>query len=181
MFKSMLTCPRCKTNLDQTIFHRTEVDYCPTCLGIFFEENELRYAKDARDENLAWLDIDLWKDETKFKLNHGIRLCPACRLPMYEVYYGDSNIIVDVCNVCYGIWLDRGEFKKIIDYLKARADWQILHNYGKALLEEFLEIFTGPETIREELFDFLIVLKLLKYKLLTQHPKIAQIIFQISK
>ena len=176
-----MLCPRCKINLEKVLFYNTEVDYCPRCLGMFFEEDELRYAKDARDENLVWLDIDLWKDPTKFRLNHGIRLCPACRLPLYEVYYGTSQIIVDVCNVCYGVWLDKGEFKKIINYLKERADWQILHKYGQALVEEFKEIFTGPETLREEIFDFLIVLKLLNYKLFAQHSKIAKAILQMPK
>lgn len=176
-----MLCPRCKINLDQALFYHTEVDYCPRCLGIFFEKDELRQAKDEKDKNLSWLDIDLWKEETKFKLNRGIRICPFCRVPLYEVYYGDSRIIVDLCNLCQGIWLDRGEFKKIIEYLKERADWEILHNYTKNLIEEFWEIFTGPESLREEISDFLIILKLLNYKLLAQHSNIAKLISLLPK
>lgn len=176
-----MNCPKCKVKLEQALFRNTEVDYCPQCLGMFFDEEELRWAKDQKDENLVWLDIDLWKNEAKFKLNHGIRPCPVCRLPLYEVYYGASRIIVDVCNVCHGIWLDRGEFKKIIDYLKEKADWQILNEYGDALVKEFREIFAGSETLKEEVFDFLIILKLLQYKFLAQYPKIAKIIMQLPK
>jgi len=176
-----MICPKCKINLEKALFYNTEVDYCPRCLGMFFEEEELRWTKDARDQNLVWLDIDLWKDEKKFKLNYGIRLCPACRVPLYEVYYGASQIVVDVCNICKGIWLDRGEFKKAISYLKDEADSRVLEKYTRALLEEFGEIFAGPEQIREEIQDFLIILKLLNYKFLAQHPKISKAILQLPK
>jgi hypothetical protein len=176
-----MDCPRCKIKLEKALFYNTEVDYCPRCLGMFFEEEELRWAKDEKDKNLVWLDIDLWKDERKFKLNYGIRLCPYCRLPLYEVYYGASQIIVDVCSICRGIWLDRAEFKKIMNYLREEADQKVLKEYAKSLLEEFREIFSGPETLREEIQDFLILLKLLNYKFLAQHPKIAKAILQLPK
>lgn len=184
-----MDCPRCKKLLEKAIFYNTEVDYCPQCLGIWFEEDELRQAKDEKDRNLNWLDIDLWKDTKKFKISYGTRLCPSCRLPLYEVYYGstgslrDSNslIIVDVCNLCQGIWLDQGEFKKIIEYLKKRANWEVLNNYSQRLFEEFWEIFIGPETFREEVLDFLIILKVLNYKFAIQYPKITKTISQLPK
>jgi len=176
-----MKCPRCQKKLDKAIFYNTEMDYCPQCLGLFFEEDELRQAKDEKDKNLKWLDIDLWQDAKKFKISYGIRLCPSCRLPLYEVYYGDSKIIVDVCNLCQGIWLDRGEFKKIIEYLKEKAGWKVLNEYSKTLFEEFREIFLGPETFREEILDFLIILKVLNYKFTAQHSKIVKIISNLPK
>lgn len=180
----MKNCPRCGIKLDNCIFYNTEVDYCPQCLGIFFEKDELLQAKDTKDQELSWLDIDLWKDETKFRISYGIRLCPNCRLPLYEVYYGDSKIIVDVCNLCYGIWLDRGEFKKIIEYLKDKADWKILNEYTKTLLEQLWEVFSGfigPKSFRDELLDFFILLKLLNYKFNIQRSKIAKMISNLPR
>ncbi len=208
-----MECPRCNKKLEKAIFHQTEVDYCPQCLGIFFEEDELRQAKDERDRGLRWLDIDLWKDKNKFKIAYGIRLCPFCRLPLYEIYYGDSRVgkedkssssptealdevkkrtkfsspfaaarvIVDVCNVCKGIWLDRGEFKKIIEYLKEKGEYEILNDYLKTLAEEFWEIFTGPENLREEVLDFMAIFKIINYKFLVQYPQLANIISNLPK
>ena len=176
-----MNCPHCKIKLLSAILHNIEVDYCPQCFGLWFEEDELRWAKDEKDKDLKWLDIDLWKDEKKFKISYGIRLCPSCRLPLYEVYYGDSGIIVDVCNLCQGIWLDRAEFKKITNWLKERADKEVLNNYARNLLEDFSEIFIGPETLREEILDFLTILKLLKYKFTAKHSIISQIILQLPK
>jgi Zn-finger nucleic acid-binding protein len=169
-------CPKCKMPLASDIICNVEVDYCPKCYGLWFEEDELRWAKDEKDKNLKWLDIDLWKDEKKFKISYGIRTCPSCRVPLYEVYYGDSKVIVDICNICHGVWLDRAEFKKIINWLKEKADYEILNNYAKNLFLEAIEVFSGPETIREELVDVITVLKLLNYKLAAQNPSLVDIV-----
>ncbi|HPO68413.1 MAG TPA: zf-TFIIB domain-containing protein [Candidatus Pacearchaeota archaeon] len=174
-------CPICKISLESAILCNTEIDYCPRCFGLWFEEDELRWAKDEKDKDLNWLDVDLWKDPKKFKVSYGIRLCPSCRLPLYEVYYGDSKIIVDVCNVCKGIWLDRGEFKKIIDYLKEKQKYEILNNYSENLLKQGIEIFLGPDSLKEEISDFLTVLKFLKYNLIIKHPTISKIISELFR
>lgn len=174
-------CPKCKTLLSDIIFFNVEVDYCQKCLGIWFEEEELRLAKDAKDKELVWFDVDIWRDQKKFKISRGMRLCPYCRLPLYEVYYDRSKIIIDVCNLCHGIWLDRAEFKKIIEWLRQQRAYGVLNNYTKNLLKEAAEIFTGPETLKEEIADFLAVLKVLPYKFLTQHPIISKIISQLPR
>jgi len=176
-----MTCPICKKELKEAIFYGVEVYYCLNCLGLWFEEDELRLAKDKKDENLRWLDIDLWKRKNKFKIFLGERLCPACRLPLYEIYYGDSRIIVDFCSLCKGIWLDRGEFKRIIEYLRKKTNWEILNNYAKVLFGEAAEILIGSETLREEILDFLTVLKLLNYKFATRYPTITKIISSLPR
>ncbi len=177
----MKECFLCHKDLEKALLYNIEVDYCPDCHGIWIEEDELRLAKDRKDENLKWLDIDLWDDEKKFKISKGNKLCPVHRLPLYEVEYGDSKIKVDVCSICHGIWLDRGEFKQIIDYLKEKANWEILNNYYRNLGKEALEVFIGPESVRQEVEDLLIILKLFNYKFLTQRPTIAGIISKMPK
>jgi len=142
-----MICPICKEKLEPTIFYGVEVDYCPKCLGMWFEQDELRLAKDAKDGELNWLDINLWRQGRKFKIYPGIRLCPFCRLPLYEVYYGDSRVIVDVCNICHGVWLDRGEFKRIVEYLKEKADYEALNNYLKRLKK------TGREHLIKKILE----------------------------
>ena len=174
-------CPVCKKPLENAIFYRVEVDYCEKCLGLWFEEDELRQAKDTADRNFNWLDVDLWKEIKNFIISRDKKLCPVCRFPLYEVNYGKSKIAVDVCNVCHGIWLDRGEFKKIMEYLKKQGAYETLNNFSKNLLSEFWEIFTGPETLREEISDFLTLSKFLQYKFAVQHPDITKIISNLPK
>jgi len=176
-----MNCPICKKKLQTILFNNVEVDYCNDCLGLWFEKDELRWAKDNKDKDLRWLDVDLWKDQKNFKVAKGIRLCPECRMPLYEIHYGDSQVIVDFCRLCGGLWLDRAEFKKIIEWLKNKANYEIMHNYSKNLLKEFSEIFVGPETLKEEIVDFLVILKLLNYKFTTQHPNLTDIFSSLPR
>ena len=85
-------------------------------------------------------------------------------------------MIVDVCNLCRGVWLDRAEFKKIIIWLKEKASYEIMNNYSKNLFRQATEVFSGPDSVREEIEDVMIVFKLLGSKFSARHPNMAQII-----
>ena len=165
-----MDCPNHHGPLQKILFYNTEVDYCPECFGIWFDKNELLYAKDKKDEQLNWVDVDLWRDKGRFKLSKTYRHCPNCRAGLVEVGYDESNVKVDFCKHCQGIWLDRGEFKQIIVYLRKKADYEILHHYTKNLGKQLWEVFTGPQKLREELPDFLMLLKLFNYKFVIQYP-----------
>lgn len=177
-----MKCPVCKTRkMEKVLFSGVEIDYCPRCYGLWFEEDELRQAKDEKDRDLRWLDIEVWKDEKQFRVSPSGKLCPADRLPLYEVHYGDSAIKIDLCNICHGIWLDRGEFKDIIAYLKEKSAHEVLYHYIENVGEELWEVFSGPEMLKEELADLLVILKILRYKFLVQHPVIAKIVAALPR
>ena len=171
-----MNCPNDGEYLEKVLFHLVEVDYCPKCLGIWFDKDEFRRAKDGRDEQLNWVDVDLWRDKLKFHVSRGHKHCPVDRAGLTEVSYDNSKTKIDFCKMCGGIWLDRGEFKQIINYLKNKSDYEILHNYTKDLVLQLWEVFSGPETFREELEDFLMVLKLFNYKFMVQHPHLNTLI-----
>jgi len=175
-------CPICKeSKLLKTLVNDVEVDRCSKCSGLWFEQDELAQAKNNKDKNLSWVDVDLWKEVTKFKISPGIRICPSCRVPLYEVRYGDSGVIVDVCNICHGVWLDKAEFKKIIEWLRETSDYEIMHNYAKSALKEFTDIFTGPESLRDEILDFIIILNLFGYKLAGEHSILSSALLYLPK
>lgn len=171
-----MNCPNDNEYLEKILFHDVEVDYCPKCLGIWFDKDELRLAKDEKDKTLNWLDVDLWRDKMKFNAVRISKFCPVCRVGLVEISYDKSKTKVDFCKRCNGVWLDRGEFKQIINYLKNKSDYEILHHYVKNLVLELWEVFSGPETFREELEDFLMLLKLFNYKFETQHKNIINLI-----
>jgi len=176
-----MLCPNRHNQLKKVLFHNVEVDYCPECLGVWFEQNELSYVKDDKDEQLNWLDFDIWRDKGRFKLSKSDRHCPIDRAGLVEVNYDDSKVKIDFCKMCQGVWLDRGEFKQIMIYLKKKADYEILHRYTKNLVVELWEVFAGPEKFREELLDFLMLLKLLNYKFVVQHPFLNSLIENSQK
>lgn len=176
-----MECPRDNENLEKVLFHTAEVDYCPKCLGIWFDKDELRLAKNDKDKDLNWLDFDIWRDKTKFNVLHIDKFCPVCRVGLVEINYDEAKTKIDFCKKCKGIWLDRGEFKQIINYLKNKSDYQILHNYSKSLVSELWEVFSGPEKFRDELEDFLTLLKLFNYKFAVQHPFLDYLIENSQK
>ncbi len=171
-----MICPNGHKNLEKAFFHNVEVDYCPECLGIWFDKDELGWARDDKDLQLNWLDFDIWRDKARFEISASSRRCPVCRIPFAKVNYDHSSVNIDFCKKCQGIWLDRGEFKQIIVYLKKKADYEILHHYTKNLAQQLWEVFSGPKSFREELFDFLMLLKLFNYKFVVQYPLLNNLI-----
>jgi len=177
-----MKCPKCSdNNLEEVKFSGVKIDSCSSCKGKWFEKNELRKAKDKKEEELNWMDINLWRNEESFRISGEKAQCPDCGLPLYEVEYGDSDVKVDVCNMCEGIWLDKGEFEKIVRYLKEEAGDKIMNEYAKTLLEETGEIFVGPEPLKEEVKDVITVLGLLKYRIAGKHPFISRMINNLPK
>lgn len=162
--------------MQKVLFHNVEADYCPECLGIWFDKDELRYAKDDEDRQLNWLDFDVWKEKKKFQIFPVGKKCPVCRIALAEVGYDDSKIKIDFCKKCEGIWLDRGEFKQIMVYLKSKGLHEVLRSYTKNLARQLWEVFAGPEKFREELDDFLMILKLMSYKFAAKHPLLNEIV-----
>jgi len=176
-----MECPNEGEQLEKVLFHDVEVDYCLKCLGIWFDKDELRQAKDDGDKQLNWVDIDLWRDKAKFNISRGDKHCPVCRAGLQEVKYDSSKTKIDFCKMCNGIWLDRGEFKQIINYLKNKSDYEILNHYTKNLVSELWEVFSGPEKFRSELEDFLTLIKLFNYKFSTQHHYLNDLIENLPK
>lgn len=173
-----MNCPKCKTN---KLSHAVQVGgliipQCSHCRGLWFDKDELRKAKDEKIKNADWFDIDLWREKTKFHGKEGKRLCPRCRLFLWELNYGDSNIRIDVCKKCEGIWLDRGEFEKILRFVRDKSDYEVLYHYLNNLIEQGKEVFAGPEGSRSELVDFLMLLRLFQYKFATQHPMLMEVL-----
>ncbi len=175
-----MICPNCKKEtLEKINLYKNQIDRCSQCQGLWFDYDELRKVKDEKDENLKWLDIDLWKENKEFRASYLKKLCPLCQKTLYEVEYGDSDIKIDICNSCKGVWLDQGELEKIIAYLKRRVSTDSLAKYFKHAFKEAGEIFAGPEELSSEVKDFLLVSKFLQYRLYSQYPIIKDIIIHL--
>jgi len=176
-----MICPNKHSALVTALFHNVEVDYCPDCLGIWFDGDELQWAKDEADKQVNWLDIDMWRHGARFGVVKINKMCPRCTIPMVEVDYDKSSIRLDFCKHCKGIWLDRGEFKQTMVYLKKKADYEVLHHYAKNLVVKLWEVFSGPKAFREDLEEFLMLTKLFVYKFEAQHPVIERLIENLPK
>jgi len=84
------------------------------------------------------LDVDLWRDKSKFKVSRGNKHCPVDRTGLMEVRYDESKTKLIFVKCAKGL-VRRGEFKQIMNYLKQKSDYEICttilkisyYNYGK--------------------------------------------------
>lgn len=171
-----MQCPECDVKLNTIDFEGVEVDQCPSCKGIWFDNDELRRAKDKADPDLQWLDFEIWKHEDRFKVGPTRRLCPECGTPMPAINYDDTNVEVDFCTACRGIWLDGGEFRRIIEHLEQEVNSKSFTEYITSAVQEAADLIRGSESLPSEWKDFKQVLHLLQLRLFIEHPGLSELI-----
>lgn len=99
-------CPKCRTKVlvERTLGDdTTRIDICPSCKGGWFDSSELASVLTVAVETLK---PDHDAPETPYS-------CPKCNIALHQIEYPETSIEVDVCNQCHGIWLDRGEFRRL--------------------------------------------------------------------
>ncbi len=178
-----MDCPRCSSATEPIDVKSVKVDRCISCGGTWYDAGELRLLKDTEGHgDYRWIDMKLWRVREEFRpdTQEGLS-CPKDGETMTTVLYGASDIQIDICAVCNGIWLDKGEYRKVLANLDEQVNQQTLSDYLGTLKDEFLEIFSGPEGLRSELADFTKVLSLLQLRFAVQFPDLAAALRSIGK
>jgi Zn-finger nucleic acid-binding protein len=176
-----MKCPLCKIEMGKKTGGGVEVDACNKCKGIWFEKDELRKAKDSADKDINWMDFEIWKHKDKFKADPRKLACPKCNLTLVAINYGHTNIEIDYCPTCAGIWLDRGEFEKIIESLTEELITKSFSDYIKDSLVEAKEIVTGPESFLSEWKDFTTILHMMELRMFVEHPKLLEMVNTVQR
>jgi len=76
----------------------------------------------------------------------------AFQTELVAVRYGETKVSIDYCRSCQGIWLDRGEFKRIVDALESEVTHMTTSEYVKASIAEGY----GRKIYKAEYLKFLI-------------------------
>jgi len=172
-----MKCPKCKfEELTKIKINGVKIDRCSYCGGLWFDKDELKISRDKRDKDLSWLDFDLWEDQSKLMVSKKSIDCPRDKEPLFKIKYGDTNVMVDICLDCHGVWLDKNELDKIIAQLKEKINTETIPGYLNDLGKEIAELLTHPNHADVELRHIAIVMKLLEYRIIAQHPKLAELI-----
>lgn len=98
-----LRCPVCPEVVLKPLEVRgIEVDVCMRCEGVWYDKGEFEKLNAPAAQALT---------------AHGsqvtTRCCPRDGEPMQRMDYPGTLAEVEVCPVCLGVWLDRGESKEI--------------------------------------------------------------------
>jgi Zn-finger nucleic acid-binding protein len=173
-----MICPKCDgVEMETVEVHSVKVDRCPVCEGTWYEQHELNVLKDQESNgDFRWLDGGLWQDAKKVAVDEKPRYtCPTDGAGLATVRYGDPEIEVDVCPVCFGIWLDKGEYDKLIERLADKVDGATFAEYLVDVEQEFVDLFTGEHKLKDEMADLGKVFYLLKLRFAAEHPVLIKI------
>jgi len=172
-----MLCPKCTVPTEEVEIKSVKVDRCPECGGAWYDQGELQRRKDVESHgDYRWLDVDLWQDAEKVAVDeHSSGKCPVDGASLATVRYGEPEIVVEVCPLCFGIWLDRGEYEKIIAHLEEKVDSETFAQYLGDAGEEFVEIFSGEKGVKSELSDLAKVFHLLRLRFAVEHPTLVTI------
>lgn len=178
-------CPSCGSKLNDYELFKIRIEGCPACKGIFLDKDELRKLKD-KVEHGSWHDLRWMDDEIEainvLKVIASRRKCPKCSdAKLLTVSFGDSNIFIDWCTHCKGIWLDKDEFEDITKYLLAKLNTLSSKEMKKKLYEEIKEVWDGPETTVSEIFDAKAAISALINITIFEHPTLFKILTQTPK
>jgi len=105
-------CPLCNLPLVQAVLAKCPILYCKKCGGMLV-------AMGALEELIAELRVEAPAGAAKPSAYDPEELrrilqCPHCHRRMEaHLYAGPGNVVIDSCQECCMIWMDRGEAKRI--------------------------------------------------------------------
>jgi hypothetical protein len=90
-----------------------EVDYCTICEGIWLDSGELELLLETDEERNRLINLFKEAGEAKEKSYD----CPICGKQMKKFEIGEQGkVIIDKCKKNHGIWFDKGELKKVVEF-----------------------------------------------------------------
>jgi len=122
-------CPKCEGRLwhlrRQGIFY----EMCSQCSGIWFDAGELTML------------LQIYKDFDPEAGEASSANCLRCDSGMREYTFPNTDVKIDRCPSCQGVWLDKGEFGQLRDQLSAivNKDEPSYNERAKVLLENVEE------------------------------------------
>lgn len=119
----MSICPGCGAELNKTNFGGAMIDACPNCAGLWFDDGELSLILQGEPEAMMQMDAHFQPGAATIDGERALK-CPRCetKLAPYP-FAGQSDISLDRCESCNGVWIDNGELNKMAGYLReAKSD-----------------------------------------------------------
>lgn len=151
-----MNCPRCKNELRPVSVKNVTIDVCDSCEGVWFDADELSVIIESSYEeiNKSSVSKSLIADKnTAPGSNISEISCPRCNISMQNYTYSyDSSVKLDRCPSCYGIWVDDGEIKGIIDYIN-KTNAPLSPEQLELIQAKLNEVENNFDKIEEESID----------------------------
>ena len=126
-----MICPSCKDTMVVLELEQVEVDYCTNCEGIWLDAGELELLLETDEERSRIINLFVEAGSHKEKSYD----CPICGKRMLKFNIGErEKVTVDKCKKNHGIWFDKGELRKVLEYGSDNKENKIIN-----LLKEMFE------------------------------------------
>lgn len=164
-------CPVDGGTLDRYSIFSMQFEGCPKCHGMWLAKDELRKLKNkALEGRLHWLNDEV-DDIEKTSAVRTDRPCPKDGTKLLSVVFGKSSLIIDWCPQCHGMWLDRGEFDSVIQYLNTEAGNATRADVEKEIVDDLKKLWKGgPESRIAEVGDIASAVMALANFTVFEHP-----------
>lgn len=122
----VLRCPACHNTLQQGDWQSIRMNVCSGCLGAWVDFADLtamvqQLTLEAMEAALPDRQTSGSKPENG--VEGGARSCPRDgTMLVCHQWQGDSQIVVDYCRSCNGIWLDADELRRYVAFLRDMGD-----------------------------------------------------------
>jgi Zn-finger nucleic acid-binding protein len=108
-----MICPACKKDMIVVEYRHIELDYCPTCRGVWFDCGELELM--LQTSNIDRTCIGEINNLPVAQTTEKARKCPICHDTMSKNTIGQQTpIIIDVCRRYDGLFFDGGELHELV-------------------------------------------------------------------
>ena len=130
---------------------------------------------------LHWMNAEVDNIEQTSAVS-GQRVCPKKDSKnLVSVIFGKSSIVLDWCPKCHGIWLDRGEYDKIVAYLRSEAGNATKSDVEKEIAEDVKKLWEGgPEGRLAEVGDIAAGVTALVNFTIFEHPALMKLVTEIQ-
>lgn len=176
-------CPACGHTLNAYTLFSMRFEGCPKCKGIWLVKDELRKFKNKVDDgSLRWLNTEIENIEKTSAIST-TRLCVKCRATnLVAVNFGNSSVLIDWCPQCHGMWLDRGEFQAITEYLKEEMSKERPRDIEKQAAADLRRVWSGgPEGKAEEALDAKAAFSALLSATIFEHPTLFSFLSRMPR
>ncbi len=115
-----MKCPKCHSTLIIVEKHNIQLDYCPHCKGIWFDEGEIEMLSEALPDvdftapNIGYLKMVNVGEEK--------RKCPRCSIIMEKVIMNQKPPVLDACPSGHGYWFDANELQEYVKNNTTRSN-----------------------------------------------------------
>lgn len=119
-----MQCAACGAPMIVVEYQGVELDWCPECGGIWFDNEELDFLLQGAGVDSSALEFSAAARGEARRAGEHTRRCPRCSRRMAKRTVGHGHtVILDQCPR-HGLWFDKGELAAMLQASVPQQDWK---------------------------------------------------------